>query len=78
MNLKDGLKNLGSRVPFWVAVIVAAIMGDQWLKDGYLFKFSDLFSPEVVTHEKIAFLVLVFGAIVYGLTKTLPMTVDDL
>ena len=52
MTVKDGLKKLKDRIRVLLVVILAFILVDEVVKEGYLFKFADLLSLEF-THEKL-------------------------
>ncbi len=47
-----GLKRLLQRSWFWVFWFIIGTIVDEWVKEGYLFKPPEIWSPEV-THEKI-------------------------
>jgi len=50
--VKDGLKKLKDRIRVWLIALLALILVDEVVKEGYLFKFEDLFTLEF-THEKL-------------------------
>jgi len=50
--INDGLKKLGLRVEFWLVLIIFGVLGDEVIKEGYIFNFSEIFNGEF-THEKI-------------------------
>ncbi|GAI00326.1 unnamed protein product [marine sediment metagenome] len=52
MTVKDGLKKLKDRIRVWLVALLALILIDEVVKEGYLFKFEDLFTLEF-THEKL-------------------------
>jgi|Deesub1362A_J573_1020465.scaffolds.fasta_scaffold00761_11 hypothetical protein len=56
--LKDLTKKLSKRLPLWIAGLIGLILIDEWIKEGYLFNFSDLFV--IGTHE---FLIAMFSII---------------
>lgn len=60
--LNDALKNIATRIKFWICVMIAALICDEWLKEGYLFDFSDVVNLNF-THEKIivSFIILLIG-----------------
>lgn len=50
--IKNGLKNLGIRIEFWLILSIIGVLIDEFIKEGYFFKLVDLVTLEV-THEKI-------------------------
>ena len=63
--LNNALKNITTRVKFWIGVIMVALFCDEWLKEGYLFDFSDVINLNF-THEKliVSFIALLVGIFV--------------
>jgi len=57
------LKNLAKRVWLWLVTALIFVVADEYVKEGYLFKPSDLLVP--FTHEQIA-LSIVMAMVLYG------------
>lgn len=51
------LKNIHRRLTFWLIFIICGLLADEYIKEGYLFKVSDVFIP--CTHENIIVLLLI-------------------
>jgi len=55
------LKQLGRRLGLWLLVAALLVLADEWLKESYLFRPSDLLVP--FSHEQVfAALLAAFGA----------------
>jgi len=50
--IKNGLKKLPKRIEFWLLFLIVGILIDELIKEGYPFRFEDLFNL-IFTHEKI-------------------------
>ena len=56
---KDLVKNLPKRALFWVAVFILALLGDEYIKEGYLFNVDDMCTYG--THEFLITLLAALG-----------------
>lgn len=45
-------KKLKERATLWLSALIILILADEYIKEGYLFRFTDIYSLEL-THEKL-------------------------
>jgi hypothetical protein len=50
--MKNGLKNIWKRIELWLFLALIGILGDEFVKEGYLFCWQDIIGGGF-THEKI-------------------------
>jgi len=56
--LRQLFKRVFQRLEFWIIWIVLGLLIDEYIKEGYWFKLSDIFIP--FSHEFIIAILLVF------------------
>jgi len=56
MNGYNPLKNIKRRLPIWLIGFIILLFIDEYIKEGYLFKLSDIFKP--LTHENIIIIIV--------------------
>jgi len=50
-------KNIKKRLPIWLIGFLILLFIDEYIKEGYLFKPSDIFKP--LTHENIIVIITI-------------------
>jgi hypothetical protein len=77
--IKNGLKKLLQRLEFWCLFLALGILIDEFIKEGYLFRFEEVFTFEV-THEKfvVGFLIAFVCVFLYNRLRKCraPLTND--
>lgn len=69
------MKRVVRRTWFWIVWAIVGVLVDEYIKEGYLFKISDVFSNNI-THEKIIVILFTMLLLYSIIIKYRAKTVD--